>query len=31
MNFKAESENITADQVTLHLIEEISAQHKRNL
>jgi MoxR-like ATPase len=31
MNFKAESENITADQVTLHLIEEISAHHKRNL
>ena len=31
MNFKAESENISADQVTLHLIEEISAQHKRNL
>jgi MoxR-like ATPase len=31
MNFKAEAENITADDVTLHLIEQVSVNHKRNL
>jgi MoxR-like ATPase len=31
MNFKAEAENITADSVTLHLIDEISTKHKRTL
>ncbi len=31
MNFKAEAENISADQVTLHLIDEISASHKPKL
>jgi MoxR-like ATPase len=31
LNFKAEAEGITADDVTLHLIESIGAQHKRTL
>jgi MoxR-like ATPase len=31
LNFKAEAEGITADHVTLHLIDTISAQHKKAL
>jgi MoxR-like ATPase len=31
MNFKAEAENISSDDVTQHLIEHVSTLHKRNL
>ena len=31
LNFKAEAEGITSDDVTLHLIEHISASHKKTL
>jgi MoxR-like ATPase len=31
LNFKAEAEGITADDVTLHLIDTISTQHKKTL
>ncbi|HEY0742260.1 MAG TPA: MoxR family ATPase [Chryseosolibacter sp.] len=31
MNFKAEAENISSDAITQHLIEHVSARHKRNL
>lgn len=31
MNFKAEAENISADDVTLHLIEHAASTHKKNL